>query len=59
MDDVSSELRAINKTLEKMLDRMDKPKRGLSSALEMAVLVVGALSVLHLVEIVRQWIIGG
>jgi hypothetical protein len=59
MNEVADELRGMNKTLEKMLIEMQKPKGKFSNALEFLVLVAGALGIFHTVEIVRQWIIGG
>ncbi|MCL2381310.1 MAG: hypothetical protein FWC64_06915 [Treponema sp.] len=59
MDKVAEELSGINKTLEKILNVIDKPKSRFSNTLETAVLVVGILSVFHIIETIRQWIIGG
>jgi ABC-type nickel/cobalt efflux system permease component RcnA len=59
MEMITNELSGINKTLEKMLVEMQKTKNKFSNALEVLVLIAGALGIFHTVEIIRQWIIGG
>jgi len=63
MDNVAEELGRIGKAIEKqneiLLDRMDKPKDKFTGVLETVVLVAGALSVIHIADIIRQWFAGG
>jgi len=66
MSDVSSELHAINKTLErhneiaqKTLDVMQKSDNKPTRILKAVVLIAGALTLLGSIDIIRKWIIGG
>jgi len=59
MDKVAEELGGINKTLAEIRDLLRSPKGKLTNVLETVVLIAGALGILHIVEIIRQWIIGG
>jgi hypothetical protein len=49
----------LNTTAQSMLAAMPKPESKLVKTLRLIVLFAGALGTLHIVEIVRRWIIGG
>ena len=59
MDNVTIELKGINQTLQQILDVMKTPESKFKSILEKIVLIAGALGFLHIVELIRQWIMGG
>jgi hypothetical protein len=64
--DSTTELDGIKQTLEKqngilqnMLDIMKKPEKKFVQVLQMIILIAGALGILNIVEIIRNWIFGG
>jgi hypothetical protein len=64
--DSATELNGIKQTLEKqneivqkMLDVMQKPEKKFVQVLQMIILIAGALGILNIVEIIRNWIFGG
>ena len=57
MDNVADKLDNINRTLEKMLEVMQKPENKIIRALGIFGLVVGALGILNAVEIIMNWLI--
>ena len=59
MEQIVERLDNINNTLECMLGVMKQPESKVMTVLKYVGAVVGALSFLGIVEIVRQWIIGG
>jgi hypothetical protein len=59
MDKIAEKLDGINRTLEKMLAIMDKPKSKFVQVLEIFGLSVGALGILYVADLVRSWILGG
>ena len=59
MDETAQRLEEINKTLKKMLDVMPKESGKFTRALETVVLFVGLFGVVALIDIVRNWFIGG
>ena len=59
MDNVTIELKGINQTLQQILDVMKKPDNKFKSILEKIVLIAGAMGLLHIAELIRQWVIGG
>ena len=59
MDKVVEKLDNINQTLEGILKFLSTPENKVMTVLKYTGAGVGALSFLGLVEIVRQWIIGG
>jgi len=65
IDKVAEELGGIRKAFEKqnemmlcMLNFMDKPKSKFYSAIEVVVLIVGALGILHTADVIRRWLTG-
>ena len=58
-DRVADELRDINKTLEKILIKIPGPAGKFTRIMEIAALFVGVFGVIALIDIVRNWIIGG
>ena len=60
MDDKDSKtLEHISGTLDEMLAVLKKPENRASKVIEMAGAVVSVLSILGIIEIVRNWIFGG
>ena len=58
MDKVVEKLGNINRTLEGILGALTTPENKVMTVLKYVGAVVGALSFLGIVEIIRQWIIG-
>ena len=59
MDKVAEELNGINKTLEKILNVMEKPENKTVNTLEIVVLVVAALGFINIIDTVLSWVRGG
>ena len=59
MEKVVEKLDDINKTLEGILQFLNTPENKIMTVLKYVGAVVGALSVLGIVEIIRQWVLGG
>jgi preprotein translocase subunit Sss1 len=53
------EIGRINKTLEGILDIMRKPENKFFKALSIAGTGVGALGIIHVVDTVIKWFLGG
>jgi hypothetical protein len=50
MDNVAEKLDNINKTLEKILSVMNKPKNKFVQWLNVAALIAGAFAIIHVIE---------
>jgi len=59
MEEVAEKLDNINKTLEGIRQILGTPESKIMTVLKYAGAVVGAFSFIGIVEVVRQWIIGG
>jgi preprotein translocase subunit Sss1 len=59
MDKIVEKLDNINKTLEGILNVLSTPENKAMTVLKYAGAGVSALGLLGIVEIVRQWIMGG
>ncbi|MCL2270935.1 MAG: hypothetical protein FWC24_06280 [Treponema sp.] len=59
MENIGDKLDNINNTLEGIRQILSTPENRVMTVLKYTGAVVGALSFLGLVEIIRQWIIGG
>jgi len=59
MEEIVKKLDNINNTLECMLCVMKQPESRVMTVLKYAGAVVGALGILTVIELIRQWIIGG
>jgi len=59
MEQIVERLDNINNTLECMLGVMKKPESKVMTVLKYAGAVVGVLGILTIVELIRQWIMGG
>ena len=63
MDKVAEGLDRIGRAFEKqneiLFERMNKPKDRFTSVLEPVVLVAGALGFIHIVDVIRRWVVGG
>jgi len=63
MDEITKGLGRIGKAFERhneiLLERMDTPKSKFAGMLELIVLIVGALTLLNVVDVVIGWARGG
>jgi hypothetical protein len=59
MREIVDKLSGINRTLERILAVMEKPKSRFVQVLEVFGLCVGSLGILHIIELVKSWIVGG
>jgi preprotein translocase subunit Sss1 len=59
VEKVIEQLRQMNQTFEKMLAVMEKPENKILRVLQVIGAGVGALGFLGLIDIIRNWIIGG
>jgi preprotein translocase subunit Sss1 len=59
METVIEQLRKMNQTFERMLAVMEKPENKILRVLQVVGAGVGALGFLGLIDIIRNWIIGG
>ena len=59
MEQIVEKLDKINNTLECMLSVMKQPESRVMTILKYAGAIVGALGILTVIELIRQWIIGG
>ena len=66
MDSVANELNNIKRTLEKqneivqnMLNIMQKPENKFTRVLQMLVLIIGVLGIANIIDIIRNWVLGG
>ncbi|MDR1351928.1 MAG: hypothetical protein LBK05_01495 [Treponema sp.] len=59
MEKVIEQLQQMNRTFERMLAVMEKPENKILRVLQVVGVGVGALGFLGLVDIIRNWIIGG
>ena len=66
MDNIANELHGIKETIEKqnvvfqnMLNIMQKPENKFTQVLQMLVLIIGVLGIANVIDIIRNWIIGG
>jgi hypothetical protein len=59
MNDIAEKLEDINKTLKKILDVMPKESGKFTRGLEIIVLFVGVFGIIALIDIIRNWLIGG
>jgi len=59
MDKVADKLDSINKTLEKMLAVMDRPRHKIVHIVMLVGLFVAALGIVNIVDTVLRWITGG
>ena len=59
MEKIVEKLDNINKTLENIVQALNKPESKVTRLLETIGLGVGILSVFNAADIVRNWIIGG
>jgi hypothetical protein len=59
MEKVVEKLDSINKTLEGILKVLSAPENKVMTVLKYVGAVVGALGILTVAELIRQWIMGG
>ena len=59
MNEIVKELKDINKTLERMLAAMARPENKFEKALTIAGAGVGALGIIHIIDTILNWVMGG
>ena len=66
MDIVANELNNIrltldkqNEIMQKMLHVIQKPENRFTQILQMLVLIIGVLGITNIIDIIRNWIMGG
>jgi len=59
MEQIAEKLDNINMTLKGILDVLSTPENKVMTVLKYVGAVVGVLGILTVIEIVRQWVIGG
>jgi Mg2+ and Co2+ transporter CorA len=59
MELVAEKLDKINKTLENIYSVLNRPENKVTKILTLMGTGVGALGFLHLIDLIRNWIIGG
>jgi len=59
MEQIVEKLDNINKTLDCILGVMKQPESRVMTVLKYAGAIVGTLGILTVIELIRQWIIGG
>jgi len=59
MENIGEKLDNINNTLEGIRQTLCKPENKVMTVLKYAGAIVGVLGVLTVIELIRQWIIGG
>jgi hypothetical protein len=59
MENIGEKLDNINNTLEGIRRILDTPENKVMTVLKYVGAVVGALGILSIVELMRQWIMGG
>jgi hypothetical protein len=58
MGKIADKLEGINRTLEKILATMEKPKNKVVRALEIFTLGVSALGLIYVVDLIKRWVLG-
>jgi len=56
---LETQLKLQNEILQQMLDIMPRPEGKLKKIMETAVLFIGTLSIINLIDTILKWVIGG
>ena len=56
---IADQLERMNRTLEGMLEFMKKPESKLARIFDIAATGVGVLGILSIIDVIRNWILGG
>ena len=59
MEQVIAELSALNKKADEIISIMQKPENRFEKIMEIIGNIIGIISVLAIVDIIRTWILGG
>jgi hypothetical protein len=59
MEDIIEQLKDINAKLDTIIDAVKKPENRMARVFEIAAAGVGILGILSVIDIIRNWILGG